>query len=194
MVASDTKSREREDDRFRLRSGHPARPPGFPQSGHLSNQLRNFNSRIAAWKRGSLRKGSMSGSVFSNSSPASRKRIAVGGHPRCTDTHRRSRHQRCFSDERRPGESQWLRQLRGRWAFYAQLLERLLRCGDRGGRKLCHGPIRIQAIPSNARSCGPAAIAALIQTIRTMGHSATTDAVDSSGCTGSAPRANSLVE
>jgi len=40
----------------------------------------NFNSRSIAWKRGSLRKGSRSGTVFRFSRPGSRSRNAVSSH------------------------------------------------------------------------------------------------------------------
>lgn len=46
----------------------------------LATQSGNFNSRSIAWKRGSLRNGSKSGSVFRSSSPGSRKRNAVSSH------------------------------------------------------------------------------------------------------------------
>jgi hypothetical protein len=38
----------------------------------------NFNSRITAWKRGSLRSGSMSESVFTATTPAASRRTAAG--------------------------------------------------------------------------------------------------------------------
>src|SRR5947208_2747136 len=46
----------------------------------LQRQFGNFNSRSIAWNRGSLRTGSMSGSVFRDANPGSRRRIAVSSH------------------------------------------------------------------------------------------------------------------
>ena len=48
----------------------------------LSDRLHcgNFSSRSIAWKRGSLRSGSRSGSVFSSIKPPSRSRYAVSNH------------------------------------------------------------------------------------------------------------------
>jgi hypothetical protein len=76
---------------IRARSCHSSTARKSPESG-LSNDCNsvvpvasefavlsvygNFNSRSIAWKRGSLRSGSRSGSVFVYTNPGSRSRMA----------------------------------------------------------------------------------------------------------------------
>ena len=78
------------------RTGHSSRALGFPRSRHwndlsrhgsarvqisLATQSGNLRSRSIAWKRGSLRSGSMNASVFTYSTPGSGSRTALASHP-----------------------------------------------------------------------------------------------------------------
>lgn len=67
---------------FRLAAIEPAfaRNQEMVWNSVAAQSVGNFNSRSITWKRGSLRKGSMSGSVFRRINPGSRTRSAVSSH------------------------------------------------------------------------------------------------------------------